>query len=135
MAANASVPEPALKLETERTPTETIIRCTGKITVETAPLLQETVRALIPGAKCIVVDLGHVAYIDSAGLGALMGVWSSARKKSAEVGFRWPEPHGATAPYYEVKLVHFNDYVRKLLRITRLDKVFGVPDEPPCDEP
>ena len=87
MAANASVPEPALKLETERTPTETIIRCTGKITVETAPLLQETVRALIPGAKCIVVDLGHVAYIDSAGLGALMGLRSSARKKSAESGW------------------------------------------------
>ena len=134
MAANASVPEPALKLETERTPNETIIRCTGQITVETASLLQETVRALIPGAKCIVVDLGHVAYIDSAGLGALVGVWSSAKRKSAEVGFRWPEPHGATAPY-EVKLVHFNDYIRKLLRVTRLDKVFGVPDELPRDRP
>jgi len=132
MAADASVPESALKLETERTLTETIIRCTGKITVETAPLLQETVRALIPGAKCIVVDLGHVAYIDSAGLGALVGVWSSAKKKSAEVGFRWPEPHGA-APPYEVKLVHFNDYIRRLLRVTRLDKVFGAPDESPRD--
>jgi len=132
MAANPGVPEPALKLDTERTPTETIVRCVGKITVETAPLLQESVRALIPGAKCIVVDLEHVAYIDSAGLGALMSVWSSARKKSAEVGFRWPEPHGV-APY-EVKLVHFNDYVRKLLRITRLDKVFGVSDESPRDE-
>ncbi len=35
---------------------------------------------------------------------------------------------------YEVKLIHFNDYIRKLLRITRLDKVFGIPDESPCDE-
>jgi len=40
----------------------------------------------------------------------------------------------AAAPY-EVKLVHFNDYVRNLLRITRLDKVFGVPDESPRNEP
>jgi anti-anti-sigma factor len=133
MAANSGVPEPALKLDTERTPTETIVRCTGKITVETAALFQDTIRSLIPEAKCILVDLTHVAHIDSAGLGALVGVWSSARKKSAEVGFRWPEPHGAAAPY-EVKLVHFNDYIRKLLCITRLDKVFGIPDESPRNE-
>ena len=40
MAANPGVPEPALKLDTERTPTETIVRCTGKITVETAALFR-----------------------------------------------------------------------------------------------
>ena len=133
MAANPGVPEPALKLDTERTPTETIVRCTGKITVETAALFQDTIRGLIPEAKCIVVDLTHVAHIDSAGLGALMGVWSSARRKSAEMGFRWPEPHEAAAPY-EVKLVHFNDHIRNLLRITRLDKVFGIPDESSRDD-
>jgi anti-anti-sigma factor len=98
MAANPGVPGPALKLETERTPSETIVHCTGKITLETVPQFQDTIRALIPEAKCIVVDLRHVAHIDSAGLGALVGVWSSARKKSAEMGFRWPEPHGAAVP-------------------------------------
>ncbi len=134
MAANAGVPEPALKLDTQRTATETVVRCTGKITLETAPLLQEEIRALMPEAKCIVLDLGHVAYIDSAGLGALVGIWTSARRKSAEVGFRWQEPHGAAAPY-EVELVHFNDYVRKLLHITRLDKLFGVSDESRRDLP
>jgi anti-sigma B factor antagonist len=128
MAANPGVPEPALKLDTERTSTEAIVRCTGKITVETAALFQGTIRDLIPQAKCIVVDLTHVTYVDSAGLGALVGVWSSARKKSADVGFRWPEPPGSQAPY-EVKLVNFNDYIRKLLRITRLDKVFGISEE------
>jgi len=126
MAANAGVPEPALKLDIQKTTTETVIRCTGKITLETAPLLQGQVRALLPETKCIVVDLEHVAYIDSAGLGALVGIWSSAKRKSAEVGFRWPEAHGAAAAY-EVKLVHFNDYVRKLLHITRLDKLSVFP--------
>jgi hypothetical protein len=28
----------------------------------------------------------------------------------------------------------FNDYIRKLLRITRLDKLFGIPDELSHDE-
>ena len=128
MAANPGIPEPTLKLETERTPTETIVRCTGKITVETAALFQDTIRSLIPEAKCILVDLTHVAHVDSAGLGAMVGVWSSARRRSAEVGFRWPEPSSSQAPY-EVKLVNFNEYIRKLLRITRLDKVFGISDE------
>jgi anti-sigma B factor antagonist len=128
MAANPGVPAPSLKFDTEKTPTETIVRCSGKITAETVSLFEETIRGLLPEAKCIVVDLTHVVYMDSAGLGALVAVWSSAKKKSAEVGFRWPEPHGTAAPY-EVKLVNFNDYVRKLLRITRLDKVFGIADD------
>ncbi len=134
MAANSGVSEPALSLTTERTAAETIIRCVGRLTLETAPLLQEEVRTLIPESKCIVVDLERVAYIDSAGLGVLAGIWSSARRKSAEVGFRWQELHGVAAPY-EVKLVHLNDYIRKLLHITRLDKLFGVSDESRPDLP
>ncbi len=127
MAANPGL-DPALKLETERTPKEIIVRCTGKINAETAGLFQQTVRALLPEGKCIVVDLENVPYIDSVGLGALVDVWSSARRRSAELGFRWPDPHGGAAPY-EIKLIHFNDYVRKLLRLTRLDKIFGTSEE------
>jgi len=133
MAANPGVPAPALTFDTERNPAEIIVRCTGRITADTAALFQDTIRGLIPEARCVVVDLTHVAHIDSAGLGALVGVWSSAKRKSAEVGFRWPEPHGSGVPY-EVKLVNFNDYIRKLLRITRLDKVFGISDESPRNE-
>jgi len=127
------VAEPVLKLHTERTPSETILHCAGRITVETAALFQNTIRGLLPEAKCIVVDLAHVSYIDSAGLGALVAVWSSARRKSADLGFRWAEQHG-TAASYEVKLVHFNDTIRKLLHVTRLDKVFGIPDASSRDE-
>ena len=133
MAANPGVAEPALRVEIQKTATETIVLCAGRLTGESAPVLLETVRALIPKAKCIVIDLAHVTHIDSAGLGALVGLWSSAKKKSAEVGFTWPEPPGAAEPY-QVKLVHFNDYIRKLLRITRLDKVFGVSEESHRDQ-
>ena len=132
MAANSGVPEPALKVETQKTATETIVLCAGRLTGESAPVLQKMVRALIPEAKCIVIDLARVTHIDSAGLGALVGLWSSAKKKSAEVGFTWPEP-GSAEPY-QVKLVHFNDYIRKLLHITRLDKVFSVSEESHRDQ-
>jgi len=46
MAANPAVPETALKLDTERTPTETIVHYAGKITVKTAPLFQDTIRGI-----------------------------------------------------------------------------------------
>ncbi len=127
MAANAG-PNPGLKFETERTAKEIIVRCNGKINIETAGLFQETIRALIPEGKCIIVDLKNVPYLDSVGLGALVDVWSSARRRSAEVGFLWPDPHGGPAPY-EVKLIHLNEHIRKLLRLTRLDKVFGIAED------
>jgi anti-anti-sigma factor len=128
MSVSPSVPGPELKLEAEKTPNETIVHCTGRITSDTAALFQETIRNLIPESKCITVDLSQVSYIDSAGLGALTGVWSSAKRKSAEVGFRWPEAHGSP-PAHEIRLVNFNSHVRKLLQITKLDKIFGVPDK------
>lgn len=130
MSVSPSVPRPELKLEAEKTPNETIVHCTGRITSDTAALFQETIRNLIPESKCITVDLSHVSYIDSAGLGALTGVWSSAKRKSAEIGFRWPEADGSP-PAHEIRLVSFNSYIRKLLRITKLDKVFGIPEESP----
>ncbi len=126
-------PNPALNFEIERTANEIMVRCTGKITAETAGLFQETVRALIPEGKCIVVDLTNVPHLDSMGLGALVDVWSSARRRSAEMGFLWPDPHGGPAPY-EVKLIHFNEHIRRLLRLTRLDKVFGVAEHPAAEQ-
>ena len=130
MSVSPRGPGPELNLEAEKTPHETVVHCTGKITSDTATLFQETIRNLIPESKCITVDLSHVSYIDSAGLGALTGVWSSAKRKSAEVGFRWPEAHGSP-PAHEIRLVNFNSYIRKLLHITKLDKVFGIPEESP----
>jgi anti-anti-sigma factor len=127
MAASPG-PAPALKFETERTAKEIIVRCTGKINVETAALFQETIRALIPEGKCVVIDLANVPYLDSVGLGALVDVWSSARRRSAEMGFLWPDPHAGPAPY-EVRLIRFNEHIRKLLQLTRLDKIFRTSDQ------
>ena len=127
MSVSPSVPGPELKLETEKAPNETIVHCTGRITSDTAALFQETIRSLSPESKCITVDLSYVSYIDSAGIGALTGAWSSARRKSAELGFSWPEAHGSP-PAHQIRLDNFNSYFRKLLHITQLDKIYGEPD-------
>ncbi|MGB7850282.1 MAG: STAS domain-containing protein, partial [Candidatus Sulfotelmatobacter sp.] len=78
MAANPVIRNPELKLETEKKNSETTLRATGRITLATAAKLENTLRDLIPEGNCIVLDLTNVDYIDSAGLGALVSVYTHA---------------------------------------------------------
>ena len=108
MAANRYVPTPELQVDTEETATETIFRWTGRITSSTSPLMQSTVRKVIPEKKTIVLDLSKVSYMDSSGLGALVGLWVSAQKAGCEL-----------------KLISLSQRVKELLHLTSLDKVFA----------
>jgi anti-anti-sigma factor len=107
MAANP-IPLPELNLETIRMPEETIVRCTGRITSGTAALLQTTVRSLIPETMCVVLDLTDVSHMDSSGLGAIVGVYLSARRQ-----------------HCGLKLINLNQRLQELFRITKLASVFG----------
>jgi anti-sigma B factor antagonist len=105
--AVTSIPIPELKLETVRTPEETLVRCTGKITSTSSGTLQTTIRGLIPEGKRVVLDLTDVNYMDSSGLGALVGVYLSAKRQ-----------------HCELKLINLNQRLKELFRITRLGSVF-----------
>jgi anti-sigma B factor antagonist len=108
MATNPnSIPVPELALETVKSPEEAIVRCTGRITSGTSALLQTTVRSLIPETKCVVLDLTHVSNMDSSGLGAIVGVYLSARRQ-----------------HCGIKLIHLNQRLQELFRITKLASVF-----------
>src|SRR5271169_6420596 len=106
MAANP-IPIPELNLETVRTPEETIVRCTGKMTSGTTALLQTTVRRLIPETKCVVLDLTDVSYMDSSGLGAIVGLYLSAKRQDCRL-----------------KLINLNQRLQELFRLTKLAAVF-----------
>jgi anti-sigma B factor antagonist len=106
MAANP-IPNPELNLETIGTPEETVVRCTGKITSGTSAKLQTTVRSLIPETKCVVLDLTDVSYMDSSGLGAIVGLYLSAKRQ-----------------HCRLKLINLNQRLRELFRITKLASVF-----------
>jgi|ERR1017187_7686281 anti-sigma B factor antagonist len=106
MAANP-IPISQLNLETAKTPDETIVRCSGKITSITSEQLQSTVRSLIPETKRVVLDLTDVSYMDSSGLGALVGLYLSAKRQ-----------------HCGLKLINLNQRLRELFRITKLASVF-----------
>ncbi len=96
-----------LKLHTRTQGDETVIYCAGRLTLEHTDLLKTHGKSLIPNAKRIVVDLEGVEWMDSAGLGTLVGLYVSARKAGCEL-----------------LLVNYNKAVRDLLGISHLLSVF-----------
>src|SRR5215469_11842239 len=115
MAAEALSPA-GLKLQLEQTANETIVHCTGKITVENSEMFQREIRDLIPegggqiaaSSYRIVLDLSNVTHVDSTGLGALLGAWTAARRKGCVL-----------------EIANLNPRVEKLVEITKLHTVFN----------
>jgi anti-anti-sigma factor len=107
MAADPIVPIPSLTLEKQISGESVTVLCHGRVVSDTAHILQDEVRRLITQFKIIVLDLNDVSYMDSSGLGALVGIYVSARRGGRQL-----------------KLVHLSARVKELLRISNLSSVF-----------
>lgn len=107
MSANPVAPPPELTLQTEKTPVEMLVRCDGKITSSSSGLLKATVNSLMLENRVVVLDLGKVSYVDSSGLGALVGLYISSRRTSCSL-----------------KLRNRTDRLKELLHLTRLTQFF-----------
>lgn len=101
-----------LKMETRVADGVTIILCSGRIVFgEEATALRDIMKRLLKSSRQIVLNLSKVSYIDSGGLGSLVGVYSSAKAGGADV-----------------KLTGLNERLRDVLQITKLVTVFEVYD-------
>lgn len=87
----------------------TLMNIGGRITLGSGDIKMrdKLLEQLDKGKKKIVLDLGEVSFIDSAGLGELVAAYTSARR------------HGA-----QVKLANLTKKIDDLLDITRLSSVF-----------
>jgi anti-sigma B factor antagonist len=86
-----------------------IVDFSGKITLGEGTL-RNMVRELISsGHRKILLNLGDVDYIDSSGIGELVGAYTTVRSASGEL-----------------KLVYLTKRVHDLIQITRLFTVFDV---------
>ena len=100
----------ALKVQTQISGDVCILHCSGRIVFgDEGAALRERGRNILAGTPKVVVDLNEVDYIDSGGLGILVGLWVSARNKGGEL-----------------KLVSPTQRIKELLRRTSLAKIFRV---------
>ena len=99
-----------LVLETDDRGDITVVSVKGEVDLYTAPSLKERVADLVSaGRSRLAVDLSGVEFMDSTGLGVLIG----GLKRCKEAG-------GSLA------LIAPREPVTKVLAITGLDKVFSV---------
>jgi anti-sigma B factor antagonist len=91
-----------------------IIKVTGDITLNKGGdvLLKDKVQSLIQqGQKNLLIDLGGVSYVDSAGLGELVQAYATAKNRGGAL-----------------KLVNVTKRLRDLLVVTKLLTVFDTFD-------
>lgn len=96
-----------LRLHLSASEDRTVIKCSGRLTAEVTDMLKDQVKPLIPGTKRIVLDLTDLKFMDSAGLGAVVGLYVSAKS------------HGC-----HLQLINFNKQIRNLLGITNVLSAF-----------
>jgi anti-sigma B factor antagonist len=102
------------KLSTRQVDGVTIVDVSGTITLgEGASGIRDTIRDLITqGHKKILLNLSHVSYIDSSGIGELVAAYTSAAS------------HGGT-----LKLLGLTKRVEDILQITKLYTVFDIHED------
>lgn len=83
------VVEPRIEVEdTERT-SGRLVTVRGDIDVCTAPHLKRVlIEAIDGGCKSIIVDLSHVEYLDSTGLGMLIGCLKRCKEQESCLAIR-----------------------------------------------
>ena len=101
----------ALKITTREVDGVTVAALDGRIVLgEESSALREKVKSLVAeGKKKIVLNMGNITFIDSAGLGTLVASHHSAKAQGASL-----------------KLCHLGTKFQEVLQITKLMTIFDV---------
>src|SRR5450432_3778220 len=101
----------SMTTSTRQASSVTIVDISGRIVIgEESAALRDLVRDLLTkGHKKILFNLGDVDYIDSTGLGSLIGAFTSVRKQGGEL-----------------KLFNLTNKVQDVMQVTKLYTVFDI---------
>jgi len=94
-------------MRTETRDDATVLFCSGHLTSEYSDGFKKQARDCAAAAKRLVIDFNEVVRMDSSGLGALVGIYVSARKTNCEF-----------------LLVNYNKGIKDLLGITNVLSMF-----------
>ena len=85
------------------------LRCSGRLVTTTTGILQTEVRGLLPDTKRIVLDLTDLGYMDSSGLGTIIGLYVSAKSAGTRL-----------------EMINLSKRVHELFSITNVLSLFEV---------
>jgi anti-sigma B factor antagonist len=92
----------------------TVVRVEGQLIVGNRQELKELIgSALAAGDRKFLIDFAGAGYIDSSGLGALVGLSRRVREAGGEL-----------------RLSGLNEDLRSLFELTKLDTLFAIADTP-----
>ena len=98
-----------LTLSMEETDDATIVRCRGHLISGFTDGFHAKIKPLIANKKRIVLDLSEIVWMDSMGLGTLVGLYTSAKGAGCEL-----------------ELLKIGKRVRELLGLTNLLDIFVI---------
>lgn len=100
-----------IKINTrDLSPTVSLAEVQGEIDVYTSPKVKEALTDLIEKGKYnLIISLEEVRYIDSTGLGVLIGTLKKVREHNGTIG-----------------IICTNPQIKKIFNITGLVKIFGI---------
>ncbi len=94
---------------TENGVKKTTVLCHGRLVNQTAGTVKDIVKPMIPQGGIIVIDLADVTFLDSLGLGTLVGLKVSAINEG----------------YCQLRLENLTPRLQELLSLTNLTKLFS----------
>jgi anti-sigma B factor antagonist len=97
-----------LRVRVTGTSKERVVICSGRLTAEVTATFKEEVKRLLPVSHCVVLDLSELNYMDSSGLGAIVGLYVSAKSANCEL-----------------RLINLGKRVYELLCISNVVSIFG----------
>jgi anti-sigma B factor antagonist len=99
-----------IKVDTKQFKKGYVITVQGEIDVYTSPRVKETINELIEKENYnLIINLEDVRYIDSTGLGVLIGALKKVREHNGSIN-----------------LICTNPQIKKIFNITGLVKIFGI---------
>jgi len=84
------------------------IKVSGRIDTKTSPQLSECISSSLEGVTSLVVDMGEVAYISSAGLRVLLTAQKTMNKQG------------------DMKVVNVNDDVMEIFEVTGFSDILTI---------
>jgi anti-sigma B factor antagonist len=98
----------SLTVEIERKGDQCIVHCRGRLVSGVCSFFVKKVHGLIPQSKLIVLELTHLEWVDSMGLGALVRIYVACKRSGCEL-----------------RLINLGPRVKEMLGLTNLLGVFA----------